>query len=125
MVFLLVVRSWSLLLQSDLSQYTAESVASLPESVRYVEFSLNERYSPPVCFVQERSRIAGIFKAKGNDAYKARDFATAAKLYSRAIEITTKAEPVFYSNRAACTCLLSWPTSHEDHSLSNMLEQVT
>ncbi|KAF5391104.1 hypothetical protein D9757_003173 [Collybiopsis confluens] len=66
----------------ELLQYTAESVAALPES--------------------ERSRIAGVFKAKGNEAYKARDFAAAAKLYSHAIEITTKAEPVFYSNRAAC-----------------------
>ncbi|KIK64143.1 hypothetical protein GYMLUDRAFT_40400 [Collybiopsis luxurians FD-317 M1] len=78
--------------EDDLSQYTAEFVTALPES--------------------ERSRIAGIFKAKGNDAYKARDFATAAKLYSRAIEITTKAEPVFYSNRAACYMNMV-PPQHE------------
>ncbi|KAJ3864331.1 ADP/ATP carrier receptor [Lentinula novae-zelandiae] len=68
--------------EGDLSKYTAEIVAALPE--------------------EERSRIAGLFKAQGNDAYKSRDFATAAKLYSRAIETTPKAEPVFYSNRAAC-----------------------
>ncbi|GAW10218.1 adp atp carrier receptor [Lentinula edodes] len=68
--------------EDDLSKYTAEVVAALPE--------------------EERSRIAGLFKAQGNDAYKSRDFATAAKLYSRAIETTPKAEPVFYSNRAAC-----------------------
>ncbi|KAJ3809979.1 ADP/ATP carrier receptor [Lentinula aff. lateritia] len=68
--------------EDNLSKYTAEVVAALPE--------------------EERSRIAGLFKAQGNDAYKSRDFATAAKLYSRAIETTPKAEPVFYSNRAAC-----------------------
>ncbi|KAJ3999429.1 ADP/ATP carrier receptor [Lentinula boryana] len=66
----------------DLSKYTAEVVAALPQ--------------------EERSRIAGIFKAQGNDAYKIRDYAKAAKLYSRAIETSPKAEPVFYSNRAAC-----------------------
>ncbi|KAJ3966984.1 ADP/ATP carrier receptor [Lentinula raphanica] len=52
--------------------------------------------------MSERTRIAGLFKAQGNDAYKTRDYAKAAKLYSRAIEISPKAEPVFYSNRAAC-----------------------
>ncbi|KAJ3787464.1 ADP/ATP carrier receptor [Lentinula aff. detonsa] len=68
--------------EDDLSKYTAEVVAALPQ--------------------EERSRIAGIFKAQGNDAYKIRDYTKAAKLYSRAIETSPKAEPVFYSNRAAC-----------------------
>ncbi|KAJ3986532.1 ADP/ATP carrier receptor [Lentinula detonsa] len=68
--------------EDDLSKYTAEVVAALPQ--------------------EERSRIAGIFKAQGNDAYKIRDYTKAAQLYSRAIETSPKAEPVFYSNRAAC-----------------------
>ncbi|KAJ3730742.1 hypothetical protein C8R42DRAFT_637411 [Lentinula raphanica] len=68
--------------EDDLSKYTPEVVSALPQ--------------------EERTRIAGLFKAQGNDAYKTRDYAKAAKLYSRAIEISPKAEPVFYSNRAAC-----------------------
>ncbi|KAE9394939.1 mitochondrial outer membrane translocase receptor TOM70 [Gymnopus androsaceus JB14] len=68
--------------EDDLAKYTSEVVDALPE--------------------EERSRIAGLFKAKGNEAYKARDFSVAAQLYTRAIETSPKAEPVFYSNRAAC-----------------------
>ncbi|KAJ4490622.1 ADP/ATP carrier receptor, partial [Lentinula aciculospora] len=73
--------------EDDLSKYSPEVVAALTEEV-----------SP----TNERSRIAGLFKAKGNAAYKARDYAAAAKLYSSAIESSPTAEPVFYSNRAAC-----------------------
>ncbi|KAF9074270.1 ADP/ATP carrier receptor [Rhodocollybia butyracea] len=76
----------------DLAKYTPDHTATLP--------------------VEERSRIAGIFKAKGNDAYKLRDFSTAAQLYTRAIETSPKAEPVFYSNRAACYMNML-PPQHE------------
>ncbi|KAF8057562.1 ADP/ATP carrier receptor [Lyophyllum atratum] len=51
---------------------------------------------------EERSRLAAAFKEKGNAAYKERRFAHAAVMYTRAIEVTPKPEPVFYSNRAAC-----------------------
>lgn len=48
--------------------------------------------------------MATKLKADGNAAYSKRKFTEAAKLYSRAIEVTAKPEPVFYSNRAACEC---------------------
>ena len=51
---------------------------------------------------QERQKVANSFKARGNSAYQAREFAKAAELYTRAIEISPKSEPVYYSNRAAC-----------------------
>ncbi|KAF5376495.1 hypothetical protein D9615_008664 [Tricholomella constricta] len=51
---------------------------------------------------EERTRLAAAFKERGNAAYKERRFAQAAVLYTRAIEVTPKPEPVFYSNRAAC-----------------------
>jgi mitochondrial import receptor subunit TOM70 len=54
--------------------------------------------------------MAASLKAKGNSAYQQRKFAEAADLYTQAINISPKADPVFYSNRAACTnplCLYS------------------
>ena len=42
-------------------------------------------------------------KAKGNEAYQARNYPHAAEYYTRAIAMTPRPEPVFYSNRAACT----------------------
>ncbi|KAG5643987.1 hypothetical protein DXG03_009277 [Asterophora parasitica] len=56
----------------------------------------------PRARLQERARLAAAFKEQGNAAYKARRFAQAAVLYTRAIDVTPKPEPVFYSNRAAC-----------------------
>lgn len=47
--------------------------------------------------------MAALLKAKGNSAYQQRKFAQAAELYTQAIDISPKPEPVFYSNRAACT----------------------
>ena len=41
-------------------------------------------------------------KTKGNDAYKEKQYAKAAKYYTKAIEVTPKPEPVYFSNRAAC-----------------------
>ncbi|KAK0452993.1 ADP/ATP carrier receptor [Desarmillaria tabescens] len=51
---------------------------------------------------EERTALATSYKAKGNAAYQQRQFTTAAELYTRAIQVSPKAEPVFYSNRAAC-----------------------
>lgn len=55
--------------------------------------------------VQERAKVATSFKTKGNAAYQARDFTSAAELYTRAIQVSPR-EPVFYSNRAACELLV-------------------
>ena len=61
-------------------------------------------------FGQERTKVAASFKEKGNNAYKDRRYEHAAKLYTRAIEMSVKPEPVFYANRAACASC-SWYTS--------------
>ncbi|TFK94478.1 ADP/ATP carrier receptor [Polyporus arcularius HHB13444] len=61
---------------------------------------------------EERSKIAASLKAKGNSAYQARKFATAIDYYTRAIAVTPKPEPVFFSNRAACYVNLN-PPQHE------------
>lgn len=53
--------------------------------------------------------MAATLKAKGNSAYSARSFESAAELYTRAIAVSSKAEPVFYSNRAACYVNMSPP----------------
>ncbi|PBK59471.1 mitochondrial outer membrane translocase receptor TOM70 [Armillaria solidipes] len=50
----------------------------------------------------ERTALATSYRAKGNASYQQRQFTTAAELYTRAIQVSPKAEPVFYSNRAAC-----------------------
>ena len=51
---------------------------------------------------EEKAKAAARFKAKGNAAYQQRQFSTAADLYTKAIELSPKAEPVYFSNRAAC-----------------------
>lgn len=51
---------------------------------------------------QDKSKAAAKFKAKGNAAYQQRQFTTAADLYTKAIELSPKQEPVYFSNRAAC-----------------------
>ncbi|KAF9267115.1 ADP/ATP carrier receptor [Marasmius fiardii PR-910] len=61
---------------------------------------------------EERTRRAGAMKARGNEAYKQRKFSEAAIYYTRAIAMTPKAEPVFFSNRAACYINMS-PPQHE------------
>ncbi|KAI0660263.1 ADP/ATP carrier receptor [Cubamyces menziesii] len=72
--------------------YTAEEIAAMPE--------------------EERTKIAASLKAKGNAAYQQRKFATAIDYYTRAIAVTPKPEPVFFSNRAACYVNLN-PPQHE------------
>lgn len=57
---------------------------------------------PISIFFQERVRLASSLKANGNAAYQQRKFSVAVDLYTRAIEVSPKPEPVFYSNRAAC-----------------------
>ncbi|KAF9018353.1 ADP ATP carrier receptor [Hymenopellis radicata] len=59
--------------------------------------------------VEKRGQLAAEYKLKGNNAYQARKFSDAAALYTKAIEVSPKAEPVFYSNRAACYMNLSPP----------------
>ncbi|KAJ8091745.1 TOM (translocase of outer membrane) complex component [Marasmius tenuissimus] len=75
------------------AEYTVEQIAALP--------------------TEERTRIASALKAKGNDAYKARSFEDAAQFYTRAIAMTPKPEPVFYSNRAACYVNMSPPQNEK------------
>ncbi|KAI0065168.1 mitochondrial outer membrane translocase receptor TOM70, partial [Artomyces pyxidatus] len=60
----------------------------------------------------ERTKLAASLKQKGNDAYGARNFSVAADFYSRAIAVSPKPEPVFYSNRAACYVNMT-PPKHE------------
>ncbi|KAI0773196.1 ADP/ATP carrier receptor [Trametes elegans] len=72
--------------------YTDEDIARMSEEVR--------------------SKAAASLKAKGNSAYQQRKFATAIDYYTRAIAVTPKPEPVFYSNRAACYVNLN-PPQHD------------
>ena len=61
---------------------------------------------------QERTKIAASLKAKGNAAYQQRKFSAAIDYYTRAIAVTPKPEPVFFSNRAACYVNLN-PPQHD------------
>ncbi|EGN97602.1 hypothetical protein SERLA73DRAFT_92775 [Serpula lacrymans var. lacrymans S7.3] len=71
---------------------TAEQIAAMPD--------------------KERAEAAASLKTKGNNLYKQRKFAEAVELYTRAIQVASKADPVFYSNRAACYVNMS-PPKHE------------
>ncbi|KAJ2913263.1 hypothetical protein MD484_g7151, partial [Candolleomyces efflorescens] len=62
---------------------------------------------------EERSKYAAAFKTKGNAAYTKRNFTEAADFYTKAIQVTPKPEPVFYSNRAACYVNFT-PPDHEN-----------
>ncbi|RXW19033.1 hypothetical protein EST38_g6833 [Candolleomyces aberdarensis] len=61
---------------------------------------------------EERAKYAAAFKTKGNAAYTKRDFTEAADFYTKAIQVTPKPEPVFFSNRAACYVNFT-PPDHE------------
>ncbi|EIM84818.1 mitochondrial outer membrane translocase receptor TOM70 [Stereum hirsutum FP-91666 SS1] len=61
---------------------------------------------------EDRVKVAGSLKLKGNKAYQGRRFTEAVEYYTRAIDISPKPEPVFYSNRAACFVNMS-PPQHE------------
>ena len=45
---------------------------------------------------------AASLKTRGNSSYQARKFEQAIDLYTQAIQVSPRPEPVFYSNRAAC-----------------------
>ncbi|KAI0821749.1 hypothetical protein BC628DRAFT_1412718 [Trametes gibbosa] len=61
---------------------------------------------------EERTKAAASLKGKGNSAYQQRKFAIALDYYTRAIAVTPKPEPVFFSNRAACYVNLN-PPQHD------------
>ena len=52
--------------------------------------------------MQDRLKRAGSLKSRGNSLYQARKFDQAVEMYSEAIRVSPKPEPVFHSNRAAC-----------------------
>jgi len=54
---------------------------------------------------KERFRSAERKKAEGNEAYKNKEYADAARLYTQAIELQPLAAP-YYSNRSACHMML-------------------
>ncbi|TFY77935.1 hypothetical protein EWM64_g6076 [Hericium alpestre] len=58
---------------------------------------------------QERIAKAASMKTKGNSAYQRKQFPAAIDYYTRAIDVSSKPEPVFYSNRAACYMNISPP----------------
>ncbi|KAJ7235087.1 hypothetical protein B0H12DRAFT_1058216 [Mycena haematopus] len=62
--------------------------------------------------LEERTGLAASFKSKGNAAYSSKKFAVAARLYTLAIDVSPKPEPVYYSNRAACYVNMT-PPKHE------------
>ncbi|KAJ7471999.1 ADP/ATP carrier receptor [Mycena latifolia] len=62
--------------------------------------------------LEDRTALAASFKTKGNNAYSTKKFAAAARLYTLAIEVSPKPEPVYYSNRAACYVNMT-PPKHE------------
>ncbi|KAJ7485131.1 hypothetical protein B0H11DRAFT_2018236 [Mycena galericulata] len=62
--------------------------------------------------LEDRSALAATFKTKGNAAYSNKKFAVAANLYTLAIDVSPKPEPVYYSNRAACYVNMT-PPKHE------------
>lgn len=77
----------------ELPVVTEESVATLSE--------------------QQRKDYAAKLKAAGNKAYGSKDYNRAIELYGQAI--LCRADPVFYSNRAACwNAMSNWPKVIED-----------
>ncbi|KAG2002581.1 ADP/ATP carrier receptor [Coprinopsis cinerea AmutBmut pab1-1] len=61
---------------------------------------------------EQRAKYAAAFKSQGNNAYTKRNFSEAAEHYTKAIAVSPKPEPVFYSNRAACYVNFS-PPKHD------------
>ena len=70
---------------------------------------------------QERKDYAAKLKAAGNKAYGAKDYTRAIDLYGQAI--LCKADPVFYSNRAACyNAQQNWAKVIEDTTAAISLD---
>ncbi|KAI6127253.1 mitochondrial outer membrane translocase receptor TOM70 [Pisolithus sp. B1] len=59
--------------------------------------------------IDERIKRAGVLKTRGNALYQARNFTQAVELYTQAIQLSPKPEPIFHSNRAACYMNMSPP----------------
>ncbi|KAG6330845.1 hypothetical protein ID866_8245 [Astraeus odoratus] len=59
--------------------------------------------------IEERIKRAGALKTRGNTLYQARKFDQAIELYTQAIAVSPKPEPIFHSNRAACYMNMSPP----------------
>ncbi|GAM91010.1 hypothetical protein ANO11243_090570 [Dothideomycetidae sp. 11243] len=87
--------------EEELPQLTEESVAALSE--------------------QERKDTAARLKAAGNKAYGSKDYNRAIDLYGQAL--LCKADPVFYSNRAACwNAMSNWDKVIEDTTAALSLD---
>ncbi|KAK5150994.1 TOM (translocase of outer membrane) complex component [Oleoguttula sp. CCFEE 6159] len=85
-------------------QPTVEPEDELPEVTEATVGSLSE---------QERKDYAAKLKAAGNMAYGSKNYTKAIDLYGQAI--LCKADPVFYSNRAACwNAMSNWDKVIED-----------
>ena len=70
---------------------------------------------------QERKDAAGKLKAAGNKAYGSKDYNRAIDLYGQAL--LCKADPVFYSNRAACwNAMSNWDKVIEDTTAALSLD---
>ena len=84
-----------------------EQILALSEEVRHPSTSSHKIIN--ITISQERIKLASSLKALGNTAYQSRSFERAIELYTRAIKVSAKPEPVFYSNRAACkNNLICW-----------------
>jgi import receptor subunit TOM70 len=84
---------------------SAEEIAGMSVEVSIFESGLLAHFNIGV--PQERTKLAGTLKTRGNTLYQNRKFQQAIDLYTRAIQVATKSEPVYYSNRAACAFLPS------------------
>lgn len=93
-------------------QPTAETEVELPEVDETTVGSLSD---------QERKDYAARLKAAGNKAYGEKSYSKAIELYGKAI--LCKADPVFYSNRAACyNALSNWEKVIEDTTAAIALD---
>lgn len=91
---------------------TVETEEELPKLTEAVVASLSE---------QERKDLAAKLKAAGNKAYGSKDYNHAIDLYGRAL--LCKADPVFYSNRAACwNAMSNWDKVIEDTTAALSLD---
>lgn len=85
----------------------AENAPLSPEQIAAMPFEVRSSVHHPVTStsllsLQERVKQAASLKTRGNSLYQARKFEQAVDLYTQAIAVSPRPEPVFYSNRAAC-----------------------